>query len=194
MARRNNSAATDIGLLALRLTAGGLLAGHGAQKLWGVLGGFGLEGTGGWLESLGYKPGKTWALVAGGGEFSSGVLTALGLLHPIGPIAIFGPMITAWQAAHAGKPIWVSSGGAELPLTNMAIGTALALVGPGRYSLDEALGIDLPGTVAALAVAGVAAGVVAATLTRESPAPTTPQDDQQAGEDANQTGGDTTAA
>src|SRR5687767_13895981 len=59
----------DLGLLGLRLTAGGLLAGHGAQKLFGKFGGYGLEGTAGWLESIGLRPGKPWATLAGASEF-----------------------------------------------------------------------------------------------------------------------------
>lgn len=188
MLGRKKSVAEDVGLLALRVATGGLLAGHGAQKLFGVLGGYGLEGTGGWLESLGLKPGKTWALMAGGGEFGSGLLMALGLFHPVGAIGVFGPMLTAWTTAHAGKPIWVSSGGAELPLTNMVIATALTLTGPGRYSLDEALGIDLPTSLAVLTAAGVAVGVVASVVLRETAPPAEQEaearDELQAGENA----------
>ncbi len=171
MGRKRNDKMADLGLLALRATTGGLMMGHGAQKLWGLFGGYGLQGTAGWLESLGLKPGQTWALMAGGGEFGSGLLTALGFLSPIGPISMFGPMGTAWGVAHAGKPIWVTSGGAELPLTNLAVATALALTGPGRYSLDEALGIEVPAPVVALTALGVAAGVAASLLGRSTPPP-----------------------
>src|SRR5688572_23388419 len=80
----------DLGLLALRLTAGGLLAGHGAQKLFGAFGGHGLEGTAGWLESIGLRPGKPWATLAGLSEFGGGALTALGLGGPLGPVALQG--------------------------------------------------------------------------------------------------------
>lgn len=124
--KKTDSNMKDLGLLALRLTAGGLIAGHGAQKLFGVFGGYGLEGTAGWIESMGLKPGKTWAQLAGASEFGSGLLTALGFLGPLGPISTLAPMTIAWATVHAGKPIWVTSGGAELPLTNMAIATALA--------------------------------------------------------------------
>lgn len=160
MLRRRNTDATDVGLLALRLTTGGLLAGHGAQKLWGAFGGYGVEGTAGWLESLGLKPGKLWAYAAGLGEFAGGVSMALGFLTPLGSISAFGPMITAWLVGHRGKPIWVSAGGAELPLTNMAVQTALLFAGPGRYSLDAALGVRIPAALSALTAAGVVGGII----------------------------------
>jgi putative oxidoreductase len=149
----------DLARLIPRLVVGGLLAGHGSQKLFGWFGGPGLSGAGGWLESLGLRPGRRWALVAGGSELGGGVLTALGLLHPLGPIGILAPMLMATTKAHSGKPIWGTEGGAELPVTNMAIATALMLVNPGRYSLDRAFGIRLPAWVVGLALAGAAMGV-----------------------------------
>ena len=156
-------AGTDAGLLELRGTFGSLMTGHGAQKLFGWFGGHGLDGTSMWLESLGYKPGKPWAIAAGLSEFGGGVLTSLGLLHPIGPLLTLGSMGTATFKVHWGKPIWVTSGGAELPVLNIAIATALFLTGPGRYSLDNALGIRLPRWLAvpgaALSAAGVAYGI-----------------------------------
>lgn len=151
--------ARDIGLLTVRLTVGGLMVGHGAQKLFGWFGGYGLEGTSGWLESLGLRPARQWAIAAGASEFGGGVLTGLGLLHPLGPIGMMGSMAVAIRKAHWGKPIWVTAGGAELPVTNIAIGIALCLVDPGRLSLDHALGIHVPWQVAALAAAAVALGV-----------------------------------
>ncbi len=150
--------AADLGLLVLRLAVGGLLAGHGAQKLFGAFGGNGLQGTAGWLESMGLKPGDRWALLAGLSEFGGGVLTALGFLHPLGPIATTGAMSLAAFHVHAGKPIWNTAGGAELPVTNMSAAVALALAGPGRLSLDELLGVHLPREVGVLAALGVAAG------------------------------------
>jgi putative oxidoreductase len=164
------SRATDLGLLALRATMGGLMAGHGAQKLFGLFGGYGLAGTGGWLESMGMKPGKAYAAMAGASEFGSGLLTAVGFLNPLGPIAMFGPMMTAWGTAHAGKPIWNTAGGAELPLAYMASATAIGLSGPGRYSLDHYLDIKVPRMITALAGVGVVAGFAASMLLREAPA------------------------
>ncbi len=134
----------DLALLILRLTFGGLLAGHGAQKLFGWFEGHGLHGTSGWMESMGLKPGKPWALLAGASEFGGGVLTLLGFLNPIGPLASIGSMAMAATKVHGGKPIWVTSGGAELPVTNMAIALSVGLAGPGKFSLDRALHLRLP--------------------------------------------------
>lgn len=160
----------DLGQLVLRLAVGGLLAGHGAQKLFGWFNGPGLEGTSGWLGSIGYQPAKRWAILAGLSEFGGGSLTALGLLHPIGPIATFGAMAVATFDVHGGKPIWATEGGAELPVINMAAAAALALTGPGSVSLDRVLGVRIPPAVAGLALLAVAAGVAVAE-TRPKPAP-----------------------
>src|SRR2546428_13481754 len=103
----------DIGLLILRLVMGGLLVGHGSQKLFGWFNGPGLKGTAGFLESLGLKPGMLWAIGASAGEFGGGMLTALGFLHPLGPFGKIGAMTMAIAKAHWGKPIWASQGGAE---------------------------------------------------------------------------------
>ena len=149
----------DVGLLVLRLTTGGLLAGHGAQKLFGAFGGHGLEGTAGFMESLGLRPADRWAALAGLSEFGGGVLTALGLLNPLGPIGIVSAMTMAARTAHRGKPIWSTAGGAELPVINISAALALALAGPGRYSLDKALGLRLPQPLVGLAAAGAAGGV-----------------------------------
>lgn len=177
--RKTHGLAGDLGLLALRATVGGLLAGHGAQKLFGSFGGHGLEGTAGWLESLGMRPGRPWAVVAGGSEFAGGVLTALGLLHPIGPVMTFGPMAMAWAKVHAGKPIWVTSGGAELPLLNLSAAAALGLTGPGRISLDRLLGLRVPPLVAAAGLAGVAAGIAAGLLSEPASAPADAREENQ---------------
>jgi putative oxidoreductase len=149
----------DLGLLILRLALGGLLAGHGAQKLFGAFGGHGLKGTAGFFESgLGLKPGQFWATMAGTGELNGGLLTVLGLMFPIGPIIAIGPMVVAWGKAHWGKPIWASEGGAELPLMNVSVALALICTGAGRFSVDRMLGIRLPAWMTALTALGVAAG------------------------------------
>jgi putative oxidoreductase len=152
----------DLGRLILRLVFGGLLIGHGSQKLFGSFEGHGLEGTGHFFEKLGFEPGKPWALTAGLGEFVGGLLTALGFLHPVGPITTIAPMAVAWGRVHWGKPIWVTSGGGELPATNIGIALALALMGPGKLSLDRMFGFRPHPALAALVSACVAAGTLMA--------------------------------
>ena len=130
------------------------MAGHGAQKLFGSFGGPGLEGTSGFMEMLGMRPGRPWAYLAGLSEFAGGVLTALGLFNPLGPLGVIGSMAMATRKAHWGKPIWVTEGGAELPVLNIAISTALMIREPDRYSLDRVLGIRLPRWVGLVGLVG----------------------------------------
>ena len=177
--QKESSIMSDIGLLILRLAAGGLLAGHGSQKLFGWFSGPGLKGTAGWLESLGLKPGTPWATAASASEFGGGVLTTLGFLHPLGPLGTMGAMIMATVKAHWGKPIWASKGGAELPVINMATALALTLTGPGRFSLDYVLGIRLP-RVLVIAIASVEAATVAIGILSPTTPPPAPPIEKQA--------------
>ncbi|HKH77021.1 MAG TPA: DoxX family protein [Rubrobacteraceae bacterium] len=140
----------NLAALILRLAVGGLMAGHGAQKLFGSFSGPGIEGTSGFMEMLGLKPGRQWAYLAGLSEFGGGVLTLLGFLNPVGPLGVIGSMVMATKTAHGGKPIWVTEGGAELPVVNIAAATAMILNGPGKYSLVRALGARLSGWLAPL--------------------------------------------
>lgn len=160
--------------LVLRTVLGGLLAGHGAQKLFGSFNGPGIEGTSGFMEMLGLKPGKPWAVLAGLSEFGGGVLTLLGLFNPIGPLSVIGAMSMATVTAHKGKPIWVTEGGAELPVMNIATATALMLNGPDRFSLDRALGIRLPRWLAPLGLVAVLITVFYASSNNQIP----PQQDE----------------
>jgi len=162
----------DVGLAVLRGVTGGLLAGHGAQKLFGAFEGPGLTGTAGFMEALGLRPGRVWGTTAALSEFGGGTLTALGLLHPLGPIGTISAMSMATAKAHWGKPIWVTAGGAELPVTNIGVAVALILTGPGAYSLDNALGIALPKGLVAVAMLG--AGVMIGYGIMQQPAPPEP--------------------
>jgi putative oxidoreductase len=172
--QEESSTMRDIGLLTLRLGVGGLLAGHGSQKLFGWFSGPGLKGTAGWLESLGLTPGTAWATAASASEFGGGVLTTLGFLHPLGPLGTMGAMIMATVKTHWGKPIWVSQGGAELPVTNIAAALALTLTGPGRFSLDNLFGIRVPRPLV-IAAAIVEAVMLAIGIITPRPAPSTEQ-------------------
>jgi putative oxidoreductase len=140
----------NLAMLILRVVLGLLLAGHGSQKLFGWFGGHGLQGTGDFMESLDLQPGHLWAALAGLSEFGGGVLTVLGFLNPLGPLGIIGAMAMATRKVHWGTPIWATEGGAELPVTNTAAALAVMLNGPGKYSLDRALGTRLPGWLAPL--------------------------------------------
>jgi putative oxidoreductase len=176
----SDSDARDAGLAALRGVTGGLLTGHGAQKLFGAFKGPGLEGTAGFMEALGLQPGKLWGTAAALSEFGGGTLTTLGLLQPLGSISVISSMVMATATAHRGKPIWVTEGGAELPVVNIAVATALMLAGPGKFSLDEALGIRLPAWLVALAALGAGAAVGYGIMTRPTP-PQPAQDEARTG-------------
>lgn len=187
------SRAADIGVLALRVGVGGLMAAHGAQKLFGSFDGPGLSGMAGWLESMGLKPGKAWAGLAGASEFGGGALTALGLGGPVGPIAMQGAMATAARQAHWQLPVFAASGGPEVPVLYSVAGAALALTGPGRYSLDRALGVRVPLSVALATGVGVAAGVaLAESMTAKAKAaqPAGDADAAESGTTAGEAGGE----
>jgi putative oxidoreductase len=151
----NTSKVNESAPMIVRVVQGSLMAGHGAQKLFGSFGGPGLEGTSGFMEMLGMRPGRPWAYLAGLSEFAGGLLTALGLLNPLGPLGVIGSMSMATRKAHWGKPIWVTEGGAELPVLNMAISTALMIREPDAFSLDRLLGLRLPTWVGPVGLVGI---------------------------------------
>jgi putative oxidoreductase len=132
---------TDVGLLTLRLGVGATLASHGAQKLFGWFGGYGPDGTGQWMDSLGFAgSGKRNAILAGLAEFGGGSLLALGLGTGPAGAAVAGNMVVA-SSTHTG--FFNTSGGFELPAVLGLVGASLAIGGPGRISLDHALGHTL---------------------------------------------------
>ena len=131
----------DTGLLILRVVLGLLLIGHGSQKLFGAFGGHGLDGTGGFFHSIGFRPGRPMALVAGLSEAGAGLLLALGLLTPLAVAGIVGTLFVA-GSVHAKGGLWGQNGGYELPLVYSVAAVALAFTGPGGYSLDNAVGLD----------------------------------------------------
>jgi len=134
----------DLALFILRLTAGLLLAGHGAQKLFGWFGGHGLQATSNWLSTMGFRPAVLWALLAGVLELGGGLLFALGLFSPLGTLMIGASMLTAIAKVHWPK-VWAATGGFELPLLNLVIVIAVAVAGgPGTIALDNVYGTALP--------------------------------------------------
>lgn len=111
---------------ALRLLIGGLFIGHGTQKLFGWFGGHGPEGTGGFFESLGLKPGKRNAIAAGAAEAGGGALLATGVALPLAGAALTGTMTTAIRHVHAAKGPWSTDGGWEY--NAVLIGATLAIL------------------------------------------------------------------
>ena len=156
----------NFALLILRTTMGLMMAGHGSQKLFGWYNGPGMEGTSGFMESLGLKPGSRWAALAAGSEFGGGVLTTLGLLNPLGPLGVVGSMAMATRQVHWKTPLLANEGGPELPLAYIAIATVLMMSGDGKYSMDHALGLRLPRWISPIGFA-IALLTVASTVTEE---------------------------
>jgi putative oxidoreductase len=130
------------------------------------------------MEMLGMRPGRPWAYMAGLSEFGGGLLTALGLFNPLGPLGVIGSMAMATRKAHWGKPIWVTEGGAELPVLNIAISTALMIREPDRYSLDRVLGIRLPRWVGPVGLVGVILTVLYSELGAEEAPEEAPEQEQ----------------
>jgi putative oxidoreductase len=150
-----------IGKLMLRATIGGYFFGHGMQKLTGWFGGHGPEGTGQFFEQVGLRPGRESALIAGAAEAGGGSLLALGLCTPAAVSMLTGVMTNAIRHVHWKNGLWNSDGGIELPVLVLGGLAALADSGPGRFSLDEKLGIGLRGpVVTAVAMAAGVAGAV----------------------------------
>ncbi len=158
----------DTGLLILRVVLGLLLVGHGSQKLFGLFGGHGPEGTGGFFHSIGFRPGRPMALLAGVSEVGAGVLFALGLLTPVAAAATVGTLFVA-SSVHWKNGLWGQNGGFELPLFYGVSAVVLAFTGPGAASLDNVIGLDHfngPGWGVLAAALGLAAGFVVVSRAR----------------------------
>lgn len=130
--------AHDVGLLSLRLGVGGALVAHGTQKLFGWFGGGGLGGTGGTFDSLGFRPGRVNAAMAGLGEAGGGALLALGLGTPVAGAAVAGTMLVA-ASLHRDNGFFAQGDGYEYPALLSLAAASLALGGPGDLSLDAVL-------------------------------------------------------
>ena len=154
------------GLLLLRVVVGGTMFGHGAQKLFGWFGGGGPKGTAGFLGQLGFRAPLVFAVFAGLAE-SGGLLFAAGFLTPLAGLGISIVMLNAISTVHWSKGFWNSNGGIEFPLTLLTVAVAVAATGPGRFSLDRAVGLDdnLSGVWWGIGVLGVAAAISFLTLT-----------------------------
>ena len=137
----------DIGLLILRSVVGLSLAAHGAQKLFGWFGGYGLDGTGQFMETLGFHPGRRHAALAGLTETGGGVLLALGLLTPLGAALVASVMLVATITVHLKNGFFAGGGGYEYNLVLAAAAVSLAFSGPGLLSIDALLGYSFSGAL-----------------------------------------------
>ncbi len=125
--------------LVLRVPAGIIFMAHGAQKLFGAFGGYGLEGTGQWMASIGLEPGYLMALMAGSAEFFGGLAILIGLLVRPAAAALAFAMLVAIFAVHIGHGLFVSNNGYEFALSLLAIAVSLLISGGGNLSLDRML-------------------------------------------------------
>ena len=148
----------SIGLLAARLVLGLLMAAHGSQKLLGWFGGHGLAATAGFFDSMGFRPGRLFAMTASSAEIVSGLLLALGFLGPVGPALMIAVMIVAATTVHMKNGLFAANNGIELPLLYGVGALGLLLTGPGSISLDAALGLGIL-TAPAIAWTALAIGV-----------------------------------
>ena len=160
----------DLGILAIRSLFGLAIAAHGAQKLFGWFGGYGLKGTGGFFEQLGFRPGVPFAAAAGLSEMGGGILLTLGFFTPFGSAAVLTSMLVAIVSVHLRNGFFAMSNGFELPFLYAVSAIGIGFSGPGAYSLDSWFGLvflDQPNLVAGV----LAAAFFGATVTLRSRRP-----------------------
>lgn len=159
----------DVGTFALRVATGMTVAAHGAQKLFGAFNGPGLSGTADYFDALGFRPGRLNALVAGSSEMGGGTLLAIGMGTPGAGAAVAGTMIVA-AASQAPKGFFNATGGLEYPGTLAVVAASITLTGPGRLSVDHALGhrLDKPWMRVLALVAAMSASGGMLALRRQS--------------------------
>ena len=146
----HNLLKSDAGVaaLALRVPVGIILAAHGAQKLFGWFGGYGLEGTGQWMASIGLEPGYLMALLAGSAEFFGGLALVLGLLtRPAAAVSAF-TMLVAIFSVHFEHGLFLTNNGYEYALTLFAATVAITVQGGGCYAADNAIAKNVVGSAA----------------------------------------------
>jgi putative oxidoreductase len=131
----------DVGLLVARLVLGVLMAAHGSQKLFGWFGGYGLDGTAGYFEALGFRPGRLFVATAAATEIAGGLLLAAGFFSPVASALIVAVMIVAAVSVHWQHGVFATTNGIEVPLLYATGAVALALTGPGAYSVDAVAGL-----------------------------------------------------
>jgi putative oxidoreductase len=180
-----------LGRLIARLVIGGLFIGHGTQKWLGWFGGPGPEGTRGMMEKLEMRPAKANAHLVAGTETIGGAMIAAGALTPLAASGLIGAMVTAMRKVHLANGPWNANGGYEFNLVLIAALLAIVDGGPGRLSVDHALGIEETGT--GWAAFSLAAGALGSTLAIEAGG-RLQRSEEPSGEEAAQAAAETTKA
>ena len=161
----------ELGPLLIRLAVGGTVAAHGLQKVLDPRrGGHGIDATAGFLDRLGFRPARAHAWLLAVAELAGGLGLAVGLLTAVAAAAVIGVMVAAIAAVHLDHGFFTQDGGIEFPMVLGVGAAAVAIIGPGDWSLDHALGVALTGDgwAAAAVLLGVGAGFLTVAARRLS--------------------------
>jgi putative oxidoreductase len=166
----------DFALLSARFAIGLGMAAHGAQKALGWFDGPGPEKAAGYMHSLGFRPGETYAPLAAWNEIGSGLAIALGAGGPAGPAAMISNMIVAGESVHRKNGFFAQKGGIEVAVLYGAAALAFAGGGYGAFSFDAITGLDKKLSGSVLTTLALTGGVAAAVFILKSRdmAPETP--------------------
>jgi putative oxidoreductase len=162
----------DIGILVIRVFFGLAMVGHGAQKLLGWFGGYGIKRTGGFFEGIGFRPGAAFATAAGLSEMGGGLLVAVGLFTPFGAAAVLAAMLVAMVSVHLKNGFFAAGNGIELPFLYAVAALGIGLMGGGAISLDRLLGLDFllePSVVISLPALAAGGAAVMLSMRQGSP-------------------------
>jgi len=155
----------DLGLLILRVVAGSVVLAHGLQKL-GYLGGYGFDGTAGFINTLGFRPSRPWTAAVVVAEVVGSALLILGLGGPIGPGIVAADLLVALVVVHVPKGWWNANGGVEYVAVIAASALAVALIGAGAYSVDALLNLTYATWLVPAWLGLMALGVIGALVSR----------------------------
>lgn len=141
--KKITTSAVGFDTLPVRVGAGVIFVAHGAQKLFGWFGGYGLEGTGGWMSSIGLEPGVLMAAMAGSAEFFGGLALIAGLLVRPAAAVLALTMVVAIVTVHLANGLFMANNGYEFGLALLAVSVALSIRGAGSMSADQLISAKL---------------------------------------------------